>query len=74
MCIGRDKDGGDADRSIGYEESNMKFSNIENRLAAVAAVIVLLGVSFAAEDALASPSALDSAQAGHMSHLEAGRK
>ncbi|MCG8371415.1 MAG: hypothetical protein MJA32_12990 [Proteobacteria bacterium] len=52
----------------------MKFSNIENRLAAVAAVIVLLGVSFAAEDALAGPSALDSAQAGRISHPEAGPK
>ena len=52
----------------------MKFSNIENRLAVVAAVIVLLGVSFAAEDALAGPSALDSAQAGRISHPEAGPK
>lgn len=50
----------------------MKFSNIEDRLAVVAAVIVLLGVSFAAEDALASSSALDNAQAGHISLLEAG--
>lgn len=35
----------------------MKFRNIENRLAVLAAVIVLLGVSSAAEDALAGENA-----------------
>lgn len=31
----------------------MKFKNLENHLALLAAVVVLIGVSFAAEDALA---------------------
>ena len=52
----------------------MKFRNIEDRLAVVAAMIVLLGVSFAAEDALANASDLDNAVAGHISTLGAGQK
>lgn len=35
----------------------MKFKNLEDRLVAIAAVIVLLGVTFAAEDALAENNA-----------------
>ena len=35
------------------EETTMKLKNMENHLALLGAVVVLLGVSFAAEDALA---------------------
>ena len=53
---------------------NMKARNIEDRLAVVGAVIVLLGVSFAAEDALASTTDLDNGVATHTSLLEEGQK
>ena len=59
----------------GYKERTMKFRNIEERLAVIAAMIVLIGVSFAAEDALAddNPAAgLEVRQGGTTSELIAG--
>ena len=53
----------------------MKFRNVENRLAVLAAVIVLLGVSSAAEDAFAGENAaagLEVAACATMSDLSAG--
>lgn len=53
----------------------MKFRNIEDRLAVIAAVIVLLGVSTAAEDALATgnePADLEVKVVDTISPLSAG--
>ena len=53
----------------------MKFRNIEERLALIAAMIVLIGVSSAAEDALADDhhaAGLEVCQGGTTSVLVAG--
>jgi hypothetical protein len=58
-----------------FKEHNMKFRNIEDRLALIAAVIVLVGVSTAAEDALAgdfASSGLEVRHGGTISTLVAG--
>jgi hypothetical protein len=55
----------------------MKFRNMENRLALLAAVIVLIGVSSAAENALAddnSATGLEVGLGGTTSTQVAGRK
>ena len=54
----------------------MKFRNVEDRLALLAAVIVLIGVSTAAENALADENpaaALETGLGGTTSVLVAGR-
>lgn len=55
----------------------MKFRNVENRLAVLAAVIVLLGVSSAAEDAFAgenTAAGLEVTISATMSPLSAGNR
>jgi hypothetical protein len=58
-----------------FEERMMKFRNMEDRLAVLAAVIVLIGVSTAAENALAddnSAAGLEVQPGGSTSVLIAG--
>ena len=53
----------------------MKYKNLEDRLALIAAVIVLVGVTTAAEDALAddfTPARLEVQNGGTISMLVAG--
>ncbi len=55
----------------------MKFGKIEDRLAVIAAVVVLLGVSMAAEDVFAAenaPAALEVTMGATTSVMTAGKQ
>ena len=52
----------------------MKLKNIENRLAVVGALIVLVGVTFAAQDALVGNVGLDIAGIDHSYTLAGGER